>query len=74
MPSETIFVKKSFLGILNLEELIDNKDIKEVVNTLKSNFVTQGPKILEFEKKTDCVWEWQNMKRVYKESQIMKAK
>lgn len=29
---------------------IDNKDIKEVVKVLKSNWVTQGPKIKEFER------------------------
>lgn len=31
-------------------QTIDNDDIKEVVKTLKSNFITQGPKISEFEK------------------------
>ncbi len=30
---------------------IDKKDIKAVVKTLKSNFLTQGPKVIEFEKK-----------------------
>ncbi len=29
---------------------IDSNDIKAVLNTLKSEFLTQGPKILEFEK------------------------
>ena len=29
---------------------IDSKDISEVVKVLKSDFITQGPKILEFEK------------------------
>tara|TARA_B100001059_G_C17792279_1_gene560890 strand:- start:280 stop:1479 length:1200 start_codon:yes stop_codon:yes gene_type:complete len=29
---------------------IDQSDINEVLNTLKSNFITQGPKIAEFEK------------------------
>ncbi|PIR13678.1 UDP-4-amino-4,6-dideoxy-N-acetyl-beta-L-altrosamine transaminase [Candidatus Falkowbacteria bacterium CG11_big_fil_rev_8_21_14_0_20_39_10] len=29
---------------------LDKKDIKEVVNVLKSNWLTQGPKVLEFEK------------------------
>lgn len=30
---------------------IDKKDIKAVVSTLKSDFLTQGPKVTEFEKK-----------------------
>jgi dTDP-4-amino-4,6-dideoxygalactose transaminase len=29
---------------------INNKDIQEVVKVLKSDFLTQGPKIPEFEK------------------------
>lgn len=29
---------------------LDKRDIKEVVKVLKSNFLTQGPKVLEFEK------------------------
>ncbi len=32
------------------KQTIDNFDIKSVVKTLKSNHLTQGPKILEFEK------------------------
>ena len=32
-------------------QYIDNADIKEVVKVLKSDFLTQGPKTLEFEKK-----------------------
>jgi UDP-4-amino-4,6-dideoxy-N-acetyl-beta-L-altrosamine transaminase len=31
-------------------QYIDNEDIREVVKVLKSNFITQGPKIPEFEK------------------------
>jgi UDP-4-amino-4,6-dideoxy-N-acetyl-beta-L-altrosamine transaminase len=31
-------------------QTIDNSDIKSVVKTLKSNYLTQGPKVLEFEK------------------------
>ena len=30
---------------------IDSDDIQEVIKTLKSDFLTQGPKVLEFEKK-----------------------
>ena len=30
---------------------IDNKEIKAVIKTLKSDFLTQGPKVEEFEKK-----------------------
>ena len=30
-------------------QLIDKKDIAEVVKVLKSDWLTQGPKILEFE-------------------------
>ena len=30
---------------------IDEKDIKQVLKTLKSPFLTQGPKVLEFEQK-----------------------
>ena len=29
---------------------IDNTDIKAVINVLKSDFLTQGPKVIEFEK------------------------
>ena len=29
---------------------IDKKDIQEVIKTLKSPFLTQGPKVEEFEK------------------------
>ena len=29
---------------------LDKSDINEVKKVLKSNFITQGPKILEFEK------------------------
>ena len=31
------------------KHFIDNEDIKSVIRVLKSNFLTQGPKILEFE-------------------------
>ena len=30
-------------------QFISEEDIKEVVNTLKSDYLTQGPKIAEFE-------------------------
>ena len=30
---------------------IDLKDIQSVVKTLKNDFITQGPKVTEFEKK-----------------------
>ena len=30
---------------------ISKKDTKEVLKTLKSSFLTQGPKVIEFEKK-----------------------
>ena len=33
------------------KQYIDKKDIKMVVNSLKSKFITQGPKVEEFEKK-----------------------
>lgn len=29
---------------------IDKKDIQEVVKTLKSSFLTQGPKVIKFER------------------------
>ena len=32
-------------------QLIENDDIKAVIKTLKNDFLTQGPKISEFEKK-----------------------
>ena len=32
-------------------QLIDGKDIKTVIKTLKSDLVTTGPKVPEFEKK-----------------------
>ena len=32
------------------KQFIDKKDIKEVTKVLKSNFVTQGPYVLKFEK------------------------
>ena len=34
---------------------IDQKDIKAVVSTLKSDFLTQGPKVIEFEKKLNSL-------------------
>ena len=33
------------------KQYIEKDDIKEVVETLKSDFLTQGPKVKEFEKK-----------------------
>ena len=32
------------------QQSIDKNDIKKVVQVLKSNFLTQGPKVFEFEK------------------------
>jgi len=32
------------------KQFIDKKDIKEVTKVLKSNFLTQGPYVLKFEK------------------------
>ena len=32
-------------------QLIDQEDIKDITKVLKSNFLTQGPKIKEFENK-----------------------
>ena len=32
------------------KQTIDQKEINAVIKTLKSDFITQGPKILEFEK------------------------
>ena len=34
---------------------IDQKDIKAVISTLKSDFLTQGPKVIEFEKKLNSL-------------------
>ena len=42
-------MKNSFIPYSR--QWIDNKDIKEVVKVLKNDFITQGPKIEEFEKK-----------------------
>ena len=39
----------SSLPISNGKHFLDNNDIKEVVKTLKSNFLSQGPSILKFE-------------------------
>ena len=33
------------------KQTIDASDIKEVVKVLRSDFITQGPKVLEFEHK-----------------------
>lgn len=41
-------IRKDFLPYGH--HLIDSDDIKAVINTLKSDFITQGPKIDEFEK------------------------
>ena len=41
-------IRKDFLPYAH--HWIDEKDIKEVVKTLKSDWITQGPKIEEFEK------------------------
>ena len=32
-------------------QFIDEKDIRAVINVLKSDYITQGPKVYEFEKK-----------------------
>lgn len=39
---------------------VDNKDINEVIKVLKSDWLTQGPRVLEFEKKlaADCGAEY----------------
>ena len=37
------------------KQLIDNKDIKSVVKVLRSDLITQGPIVKEFEKKTSKV-------------------
>ncbi len=33
------------------KHFIDNQDIKEVIKSLKSDYITQGPNVLLFEKK-----------------------
>ena len=33
------------------KQTISNSDIKEVVKVMKSDFLTQGPKVIEFENK-----------------------
>ncbi|MEK7124271.1 MAG: UDP-4-amino-4,6-dideoxy-N-acetyl-beta-L-altrosamine transaminase [Patescibacteria group bacterium] len=46
--ASNIMIKRKFIPYSR--QWIDDKDIKEVVKVLKSDWVTQGPKIEEFEK------------------------